>query len=188
MRFVPVTSPERQSVLSLRTARESFVHACSAQANQIRGPLIEFGLIIPEGIRHVYERVPALIEDASVELPLRFRLLIDRLLQHLMERDRRVVELQRDIEQWHRSSEVSWRLETIPGIGPMTASALVASAGDPSNFKNARQFAAWIGLVPHQNSSGSKTQLLGAYQQARQRLSASASDSWRPSDGAAGQD
>ncbi len=161
MRFVPAKSPEQQAVLSLHTARESFVRARTAQANQIRGLLIEFGLIVPQGIRHVYQRVPELIEDASNELPGRFRMLIDRLLQHLKELDRQVHELEREIEQWHRTSEVSRRLETIPGIGPMTASALVASAGDPSNFKNARQFAAWIGLVPHQNSSGGKTQLLG---------------------------
>lgn len=161
MRFVPVKKPEQQSVLSLHTARESFVHARSAQANQIRGLLMEFGLVVPQGIRHVYARVPDLIEDASNELPGRFRLLIQRLLDHLKELDRHVGELEREIEQWHRSSDVSKRLETIPGIGPITASALVASAGDPRNFKNARQFAAWIGLVPHQNSSGGKTQLLG---------------------------
>ena len=160
MRFVPVKKPEQQSVLSLHTARESFVHARSAQANQIRGLLMEFGLVVPQGIRHVYARVPDLIEDASNELPGRFRLLIQRLLDHLKELDRHVGELEREIEQWHRSSDVK-RLETIPGIGPITASALVASAGDPRNFKNARQFAAWIGLVPHQNSSGGKTQLLG---------------------------
>ena len=140
---------------------ESFVHARTAQANQIRGLLMEFGLVVPQGIRNVYARVPELIENANNELPGRFRLLIQRLTDHLRELDRHVCELEREIEQWHRSSEVSKRLETIPGIGPTTASALVASAGDPSNFKNARQFAAWIGLVPHQNSSGGKTQLLG---------------------------
>jgi len=161
MRFVPLKSPEQQSVLSLHTVRESFVHARTAQANQIRGLLLEFGLIVPQGMRHIYARVPDLIEDANNELPGRFRLLIDRLLQHLKELDRQVHELEREIELWHRCSEVSRRLETIPGIGPLTASALVASAGDPGNFKNARQFAAWIGLVPHQNSSGGKTQLLG---------------------------
>jgi len=161
MRFVPAKTPEQQSVLSLHTARESFVHARSAQANQIRGLLIEFGLIIPQGIRHIYERVPELLEDAGNELPGRFRLLIDRLLQHLKELDRQVREIECEIEAWHRSSDVSKRLETIPGIGPLTASALAASAGDASNFKSARQFAAWIGLVPHQNSSGGKTQLLG---------------------------
>ena len=161
MRFVSVKTPEQQSVLSLHTAREAFVHARSAQANQIRGLMIEFGLVIPQGIRHIYERVPDMIEDADNPLPGRFRLLIARLLEHLRELDRQVGELEREIELWHRSSEVSRRLETIPGIGPLTASALVASAGDPNNFKNARQFAAWIGLVPHQNSSGGKTQLLG---------------------------
>jgi len=161
MRFVPTKSPEQQSVLALHTARQSFVAARTAQANQIRGLLMEFGLVIPQGIGHIYTRVPELIEDACNELPGRFRMLVDRLLEHLRELDRQVRELEREIEQWHRSSEVSRRLETIPGIGPMTASALVASAGDPHNFKNARQFAAWIGLVPHQNSSGGKTQLLG---------------------------
>ena len=161
MRFVSAKSPEQQSVLALHTARESFVRARSAQANQIRGLLMEFGLIVPQGIRHVYERVPELIEDAGNELLGRFRRLIDRLLQHLKELDRQVRELEKEIEVWHRGSEVSRRLETIPGIGPITASALVASAGDPGNFKSARQFAAWIGLVPHQNSSGGKTQLLG---------------------------
>jgi transposase len=161
MRFVPVKSPEQQSVLALHTARESFVHARTAQANQVRGLLMEFGIVVPQGIRHLYERVPALIEDASNELPGRFRLLVQRLLDHLKALDRQVGELEREIQLWHRDSEISKRLETIPGIGPITASALVASAGDPSNFKNARQFAAWIGLVPHQNSSGGKTQLLG---------------------------
>lgn len=161
MRFVPKKTPEQQSVLALHTARESFVHARSAQANQIRGLLMEFGLVVPQGIRHVYTRVPILIEAASDELPGRFRLLIQRLLDHLKELDRHVGEIEREIEQWHRVNEASKRLETIPGIGPLTASALVASAGDPSNFKNARQFAAWIGLVPRQIASGGRTQLLG---------------------------
>jgi transposase len=161
MRFVPVKSPEQQSVLALHTARESFVHARTAQANQVRGLLMEFGIVLPQGIRHLRERVPALIEDASSGLPGRFRLLMQRLVDHLAELDRQVGELEREIHLWHRDSQVSKRLETIPGIGPITASALAASAGDPSNFKNARQFAAWIGLVPHQNSSGGRTQLLG---------------------------
>jgi transposase len=161
MHFVPLKSPEQQSVLSLHTVRESFVRARTAQANQIRGLLMEFGHIVPQGIRHLYVRVPEVIEDASNELPGRFRLLMDRMLQHLKELDRQVQELENEIELWHRNSEVSRRLQTIPGIGPITASALVASAGDPSNFKSARQFAAWIGLVPHQHSSGGKTRLLG---------------------------
>lgn len=161
MRFVPIKTPEQQSVLALHTARQGFVHARTAQANQIRGLLAEFGLVIPQGIRSVYERVPELIEDAQTVVPGRFRLLIDRLFQHLRALDLQVSELEREIQQWHRDSEASRRLEAIPGIGPITASALVASAGDAHNFKNARQFAAWIGLVPRQNSSGGKSQLLG---------------------------
>src|SRR5690606_18018350 len=125
MRFVPIKSAEQPSVLSLHTAREAFVHARTAQANQIRGLLLEFGLVVPIGIRHVFERVPSLIEDGEIELPGLFRQLIDRLLLHLKELDRQVQELEHEIEQWHRSSEPSKRLESIPGIGPITASALV---------------------------------------------------------------
>jgi transposase len=161
MRFVPIKLPEQQSVLALHTARQGFVKARTAQANQIRGLLAEFGLVFPQGIRSVYERVPALIEDAETPLPGRFRFLIERLVQHLRAIDQQVQELEQEIQRWHRDSEVSRRLEAIPGIGPITASALVASAGDARNFKNARQFAAWIGLVPRQCSSGGKSQLLG---------------------------
>lgn len=161
MRFVHIKTAEQQSILALHTARQGFVKARTAQGNQIRGLLAEFGLVVPQGIRCIYERVPELLEDAANELPGRLRMLIDRLVQHLKELDRQAHELEREIELWHRSSEVSKRLEMIPGIGPLTASALVASAGDARNFQNARQFAAWIGLVPRQKSSGGKTQLLG---------------------------
>ena len=161
MRFVHIKTAEQQSILALHTARQGFVKARTAQGNQIRGLLAEFGLVVPQGIRCFYERVPELLEDAANDLPGRLRVLIDRLVQHLKELDRQVHELEHEIEVWHRSSEVSKRLEAIPGIGPITASALVASAGDARNFQNARQFAAWIGLVPRQNSSGGKTQLLG---------------------------
>ncbi len=161
MRFVPIKHPEQQSVLALHTARQGFVKARTAQANQIRGLLAEFGLIIPQGIGRIYERVPGLIEDAETALPGRFRFLIERLVEHLRAIDRQVQELEQEIQRWHRDSEASRRLEAIPGIGPLTASALVASAGDARNFKNARQFAAWIGLVPRQCSSGGKSQLLG---------------------------
>jgi len=161
MRFVHIKSVEQQAVLALHTARQGFVKARTAQANQIRGLLAEFGVVVPQGIRCIYERVPELLEDAVHGLPGRFCLLIDRLVQHLKELDGHAHELEHEIELWHRSSEVSKRLEAIPGIGPITASALVASAGDARNFQNARQFAAWIGLVPRQNSSGGKTKLLG---------------------------
>ncbi len=161
MRFVPIKNVEQQSVLAQHRVRQGFVKARTAQANQIRGLLAEFGLIIPQGIGHIANRVPELIEDASNELPGAFRLLVQRLLDHLKEFDRQVGELETQIEQWHRSSDVSSKLAQIPGIGPITASALVASLGDVKNFKSGRQVAAWLGLVPRQHSSGGKQNLLG---------------------------
>ena len=161
MRFVPIKSIEQQAVLSVHRVRQGFVKARTAQANQIRGLLGEFGLVIPQGIRHIAQRVPALLEDASNELPLEFRQLIDRLTCHLKELDQQVRELERQIVAWHRSSELSRKLEKIPGIGPLAATALVASIADARSFNNGRQVSAWLGLVPRQNSSGGKSTLLG---------------------------
>ncbi len=161
MRFVPVKDVEQQSVLALHRVRQSFVKARTAQANQIRGLLAEFGLIIPQGIGYITSRVPELIEDASNELPGGFRRLVQRLLEHLKELDRQVQELEMQIVVWHRQSEASRKLEQIAGIGPITASALVASLGDVRNFKDGRQVAAWLGLVPRQHSSGGRQNLLG---------------------------
>lgn len=161
MRFVPIKNVEQQSVLALHTVRQGFVKARTAQANQIRGLLSEFGLIIPQGIGHITKRVPELIEDGANELPGAFRLLVQRLLNHLKELDRQVGELEAQIVQWHRSSELSSKLVKVPGIGPITASALVATIGDAKNFDNGRQVAAWLGLVPRQHSSGGKQNLLG---------------------------
>jgi len=160
MRFVPIKSIEQQAILSVHRVRQGFVKARTAQANQIRGLLGEFGLVIPKGIRHVAQRVPTLLEDASNELPLAFRQLIDRLTCHLKELDQQVRELERHIIAWHRSSELSRRLEKIPGIGPLAATALVASIADARSFDNGRQVSAWLGLVPRQNSSGGKATLL----------------------------
>lgn len=161
MRFVPIKDVEQQSVLALHTVRQSFVKARTAQVNQIRGLLSEFGLIIPQGIWHIKTRVPDLIEDASNELPGSFRLLIQRLLDHFKELDTQVDELELQIVKWHRQSSASSKLAQVPGIGPITASALVASLGDAKNFDNGRQVAAWLGLVPRQHSSGGKQNLLG---------------------------
>lgn len=161
MRFVPVKSVEQQAVLALHRARQGFVKARTAQANQIRGLLAEFGLVIPRGLWHIHQRVPALLERAADTLPLALRHLIERLLVHLRELDRQVAELEIQIQAWHRSSALSRRLERIPGIGPLTASALVASIADARSFDSGRQLSAWLGLVPRQSSSGGKPLLLG---------------------------
>jgi len=161
MRFVPVKNGEQQAVLSLHRARQGFVKARTAQANQIRGLLAEYGLIIPQGICHIGKRLPGIVEDGENELPGVFRQLLQRLGEHFHELDRQVGELEEQIQSWHRDNEVSRRLAQIPGIGPITASALVASIGDAKSFDNARQLAAWLGLVPRQHSSGGKQTLQG---------------------------
>ncbi len=161
MRFVPIKNVEQQAVLALHCVRQGFVKARTAQANQIRGLLSEFGLIIPQGISHIANRAPELIEDASNELPGSFRLLVQRMLDHLKELGRQVDELEQQIVKWHRQSAASSKLAKVPGIGPITASALIASIGDAKSFANGRQVAAWLGLVPRQHSSGGKQNLLG---------------------------
>ena len=161
MRFVPPKNIEQQAVLALHRVRQGFVKARTAQANQIRGLLAEYGLIISKGIRFVTSRVPELIEDASNDIPGSFRLLVQRLLDHLKELDRQVDELEDQIRAWHRDNPASCKLAQVPGIGPITASALVATIGDARTFENARQLSAWMGLVPRQSSSGGVPTLLG---------------------------
>ena len=161
MRFVPIKNGEQQSVLALHRARQGFVKARTAQANQIRGLLAEYGVIIPQGIGHIAKRLPSILEDGENDLPGAFRQLLARLGEHLKELHRQVGELEIQIKTWHRQSEASRRLEAIPGVGPITASALVASIGDAKTFANGRQLAAWLGLVPRQDSSGGKDRLLG---------------------------
>ncbi len=161
MPAVPIKTASQQAILSVHRARQGFVKARTAQANQIRGLLAEYGIAIPQGIGHIAERVPALIEDGENDLPGSFRLLIQRLLDHLKELDRQVGELELEIQRWHRDNAASQKLAKIPGIGPMTASAVVASIGDARNFENGRQLAAWLGIVPRQHSTGGKSTLLG---------------------------
>lgn len=161
MRFVPIKNAEQLAILALHRARQGFVKARTAQANQIRGLLAEYGLILPQGITHIGKHVPELLEDSENGLPGAFRQLLMRLHEHLKELDKQVKELEEEIELWHRDSVASQKLAQLPGIGPITASALVASIGNAQNFKNGRQLAAWLGLVPRQHSSGGKQTLLG---------------------------
>jgi transposase len=161
MRFVPVKTEEQQAVLSLHRARQGFVRQRTAQANQIRGLLAEYGIVIPQGIRHIGTCLPEILEDADNALPGLFRQLLRQLGEHLKTLTQLVEEMEQQIQQWHGGNEASRKLATVPGIGALTASAMVASVGDARNFSNGRQFAAWLGLVPRQHSSGGKATLLG---------------------------
>lgn len=161
MRFVPMKNIEQQAILSVHRARQGFVKARTAQANQIRGLLSEFGIVMPQGIHSVAKRMPDILEDADSGMPGTMRRLLGRLNDHLNELNHQVEELELQIKLWHKESEASYRLEAIPGIGPITASAIVATVGNATEFKNGRQLAAWIGIVPKQHSSGGKQTLLG---------------------------
>ena len=161
MPTVPIKNASQQAILSVHRARQGFVKARTAQANQIRGLLAEFGIVMPLGISHMAKRVPEILEDGENELPGSFRMLIQRLVDHLNVLDQQVGELEHEIQIWHRENEASQKLAKIPGIGPITASAVVASVGDAGNFKNGRQLAAWLGIVPRQHSTGGKATLLG---------------------------
>jgi transposase len=159
MRFVPVKTVEQQALLSVHRARQGFVKARTAQANQIRGLLAEFGIVIPQGIGHIAKRLPEILEDAENALPGMMRELFVRLGENLKQMDQQVEALERQIKLWHRENEQSGKLEQIAGIGPITASALVATLGDAKSFKNARQVPAWLGMVPRHEGTGGKAKL-----------------------------
>lgn len=161
MRFVPIKNVEQQAMLSLHRAREGFIGDRTATVNRIRGLMSEFGLVIPQGIGHVRSKVPELIEDATNELPGMFRGLIDQLLEHLKWLDKQIDQIESQINTWHRNNADSQRLAEMPGIGVITATALIAMIGNARNFKSGRELAAWIGLVPRQHSTGGKQTLLG---------------------------
>jgi transposase len=159
MRFVPVKTAPMQAVLALHRARQGFVKARTAQANQIRGLLAEFGIVIPQGIGHIARRLPEILEDGENGLPAMMRALMQRLGENLKDMDRQAAELERQIVVWHRDNEPSRKLEAIAGIGPLTASAMVATLGDARSFKNARQVPAWLGMVPRHEGTGGKVKL-----------------------------
>ena len=161
MRFVAIKNVEQQAILSIPRVRQGYVKARTAQANQIRGLLSEFGIVVPQGIHSIGKLMPDILEDAENGLPGTMRHLLKRLNDHLKELGRQVEELELQIKLWHKENESSQKLEAIPGICPITASAIVATVGNAREFKNGRQLAAWLGLVPKQRSSGGKQILLG---------------------------
>lgn len=162
MRFVAVKSPESQAVLALHRVRDGFIKARTAQANQLRGLLAEFGLVVPQGLTRLMQEVKGMIADTDNGLPILMRSLAQRILSHLLELDRQVQEIDNQVRELSRQSSVCRRLEQVPGIGPITATALVATVGEHiREFKNGRQLAAFLGLVPKQHSSGGKERLQG---------------------------
>ncbi|NIU61740.1 MAG: IS110 family transposase [Pseudomonas stutzeri] len=159
MRFVAVKTEEQQSVLMLHRTRQLFVRQRTMLINAIRAHMAEFGIVAGVG-RNGVERLLRLIDEGSDErVPPVARECLQALRTQLVLVKRQILEADRRILAWHRSNELSRRLETIPGVGPLIATALVASIPDPHAFGSARDVPAWIGLVPKQNSTGGKERL-----------------------------
>lgn len=155
MRFVPLKSVQQQADLGMHRVRQGFVDERTATLNRIRGLIAEFGHVLPNGSEHIRRSVPALIDA----LPARVAGCVRDLLEHAERLAAKVLQYEREIRMGVRDNELARRAQTRPGIGPITASALVATVGNGHDFKNGRQFAAWLGLVPRQYSTGGKTRL-----------------------------
>jgi transposase len=159
MRFVPVKSAAQQAVLTVHRARELLVGGRTALVNQIRGLLAEYGIVVPQGIARLRRVLPSVLDDAANGLPGLAREIFAELQERLWDLDARIAAYDRRIAQLARQHEAAQRLMQLEGVGAATATAIVATIGDGKAFKNGRQFAAWLGLVPQQYSSGGKTRL-----------------------------
>ena len=159
MRFVSVKGMEQQSVLMLHRTRELLVRQRTMLINAIRAHMAEFGIVAPVGVPQVKQLLRIIANTDDARLPSLARTCLESLVRQFLSLDKEIYAAEKRIHTWHRSNEVSRRLETIPGIGPIIASALAASVTDPEVFKNGRELAAWIGLVPRQTSTGGKQRL-----------------------------
>lgn len=161
MRFVSINTVDQQDIQVIHRVRERLVRQKVALMNQIRGLILEYGIAFPKGKSSLEKNLPALISSEQNELTAMSKVLFTELLGELRLIQKKLAEYDRKIEAIHKAHPVCQRLATIPGVGPLTATALVASIGDPKLFKNGRQLSAYMGLVPRQHSTGGKDRLLG---------------------------
>jgi transposase len=159
MRFVETKTPEQQSCLMLHRTRHLFIRQQTSVINAIRAHLAEFGIVARVGREGVEELLNVVADLTDKRLPEVARGCLAALGAQLRALKAQILEFDRQIMAWHRSNETSKRLDEIPGVGPALATALVASVADPKAFRSARNFSAWIGLVPKQHSSGGKDRL-----------------------------
>jgi transposase len=159
MRFVPVKSPEQQSIMVLHRTRSILVRQRTQLSNAIRGHMSEFGLTAPVGRNGLQALINVIADSGDIRIPDEARACLLMLVEQLGPINVQILESDRRIIASARSTEAGQRLMEIPGVGPVLASALVATIGDPKSFVSGRNLAAWIGLVPRQNSSGGKERL-----------------------------
>ena len=165
MRFVPTKTPEQQSGLVLHRTRHLFIRQQTSVINAIRAHLAEFGIIAPVGRHGVEDLLRVVADPNDKRVPDIARACLAALGAQLRRIKEQILEFDRMIRAWHRSSEMSRRLDDCPGVGPALATAVVASVADPMAFKSGRNFSAWVGLVPKQRSSGGKERLGGISKQ-----------------------
>jgi len=161
MRFVPVKSSEQLAIQAVHRIRQRLVSDRVQLANQIRGLLAEHGIIIARDMAKLRSALAEILAGIDANLNELIRTLVQEVYLELAELDQRIASYNQRIRELFRNSELCQRIGKIEGIGPITATALIAAIGDRTSFKNGRQFAAWLGLVPKQYSSGGRTRLLG---------------------------
>ena len=159
MRFAAVKSAGQQSVLMLHRARDLLVRQRTMLINALRGHCGEFGMVVAQGASKVTILIEMIEDRDDARLPALAREAVGSLVEQLRMAQTQILDLEKQLKAWHRTTEASRRLEAIPGVGVITATALVATIGDASQFHSGRQLAAWLGLVPRQYSSGGKARL-----------------------------
>jgi transposase len=161
MRFVTIKTLAQQDLQAIHRIRSELIRQRTAKVNQIRGLLAEYGLVVGRQVATLRRALPELLEDAENGLSFDFRALLDDLRQDLVRFDERVAEMDKKVHAIADSHPAAKRLQGIPGIGPISAAALLCAVGDGKQFKRGRDMAAWLGLTPKQQSSGGKDHLLG---------------------------
>lgn len=161
MRFVPIKSQAQQDLQAIHRIRAQLIKSRTAQSNQIRGLLGEYGIVLPKGLSRLRAELPWVLEDAANGLSVTARRFIADLAARLSELDERIVQYDKEIQREFKQNDAARRIEQVEGVGPLVATAIVSAVGDATEFKNGRQLSAWLGLVPKQRSTGGKTVLLG---------------------------
>ncbi len=161
MRFVALKSAEQQALLALHRVRQGLIDSRTALVNQLRGLLGEFGVVVAAGRRRFEQALPRLIAQDSAEVPPLLREVLEPMRLQLLGLNEQIARLEGRIAAWHRENDASRRAAEVPGVGALTASAAVATIGDPHVFDSGRGFAAWLGITPGQHSTGGKPRLLG---------------------------
>ncbi len=161
MRFVPIKGLEQQDIQCIHRIRERLIKQKIALSNQMRGLLLEYGIAITKGFSSHKKNIPNILEDAENELTCIAREICSELYEELFSLEKRIAVYDKKIEKIYRENEVCKKLSKIEGVGPVIATAILTVLSDPKLFKNGRHFAAFLGLVPRQHSSGGKQRLLG---------------------------